>query len=102
MLHSLQPNVVTHMKVNIANYMTDLSQQYRKLSTINDAGERIAEFQVRTQKDAHVLLSPCDGCDGYEVVIGGWDNSQSVLRCAKQMSHFASAQVKLFWSFDEI
>ena len=41
------------------------------------------EFHVRAAAEARVLLAPCDGCDGYEVVIGGWNNSQSVIRHAK-------------------
>ena len=41
------------------------------------------EFHVRAAAEARVLLAPCEGCDGYEVVIGGWNNSQSVIRHAK-------------------
>ena len=36
---------------------------------------------VKGFSDAHILLSPCDGCGkGYEIVIGGWNNNRSVIR----------------------
>ena len=34
----------------------------------------VLEFSVKASSDAHILLAPCDGCDGYEVVIGGRNN----------------------------
>ena len=39
---------------------------------------------MKTTSDAHVLLSPCKGCNGYEVVIGGWNNRKSIIREKKQ------------------
>ena len=44
----------------------------------------VLEFQVKTTTDAHVLLSSCERRDGYEVVIGGWSNTKSVIREKKQ------------------
>ena len=46
--------------------------------------EKLLKFQVKGSNDAHVLFSACDGCDGYEIVIGGWTNTQSVIRQSKQ------------------
>ena len=34
--------------------------------------------------DARILYSNCPTCDGYEIVIGGWENTQSALRERKQ------------------
>ena len=46
--------------------------------------EKLVEFQVKSTSDATILLSSCDGCDGYEVVIGGWSNTKSIIREGKQ------------------
>ena len=35
---------------------------------------------MKGKTDVHVLFSACDGCDGFEIVIGGWDNSKSMIR----------------------
>ena len=47
----------------------------------------LVEFQVKTDSDACILLAPCDECDGYEIVIGGWNNRQSVIRDKKGKPH---------------
>ena len=39
----------------------------------------VLEFSVKASSDAHILLAPCDGCDGYEVVIGGRSNGLSIV-----------------------
>jgi len=43
-------------------------------------------FEVKGTNDAHILLSPCSDCDGYEIVIGGWNNTRSAIRDGKQKS----------------
>ena len=41
-------------------------------------------FGVKGKSDAHILFSNCPNCDGYEIVIGGSGNTQSMLREGKQ------------------
>ena len=33
------------------------------------------------------MIAPEDGAEGYEIVFGGWGNTQSVLRDGKQKPH---------------
>ena len=58
-------------------------------------GEKLLEFQIKTTSNAVILLSPCEGCDGYEIVIGGWENTQSVIRDGKQSENHAVTEVGL-------
>ena len=41
-------------------------------------------FEARGSTDVHVLFSFCDGCDGFEIVLGGWGNQYSIIRGYKQ------------------
>ena len=41
-------------------------------------------FEARGSNDVQVLFSFCHGCDGFEIVIGGWSNTYSVIREFKQ------------------
>ena len=50
---------------------------------------------MKTTSDAHIMLSPCYGCDGYEVVIGGWRNSKSVIRDKRGKPHLGCAATKV-------
>ena len=54
---------------------------------LNNSGNKVVQFQVKTDSDACILLAPCDECDGYEIVIGGWNNRQSVIRDKKGKPH---------------
>ena len=40
----------------------------------------ISIFAVRGDRDANIMFCPCDGCDGYRVLIGGWANQKSFIR----------------------
>ena len=44
----------------------------------------ILRFRVKSATDAVILLAGCEHCDGHEIVIGGWDNTKSVIRMKKQ------------------
>ena len=35
---------------------------------------------MKGDRDANIMFSPCDGCDGYRILLGGWDNYQSFIR----------------------
>jgi len=35
---------------------------------------------VKGDRDANIMFSPCDGCDGYRILLGGWNNYQSFIR----------------------
>lgn len=52
------------------------------------------EFQVRASNDVHIALSSSNTGQGqmYEVVIGGWGNTQSVIRTCGQCAHVAEVQ----------
>ena len=50
-------------------------------------------FNVKTNTDAAVLLSPCDDfCNGYEILIGGLENTLSVIR-DREGNRFTDSQV---------
>ena len=40
-------------------------------------GENLIEFQFKGKTDAIILLSSCDGCDGYKIYVGGWHGDYS-------------------------
>ena len=63
-------------------------------------------FQVQAQAEAHVLLSshPSEqsGASVYETVLGGWGNTQSVIRKAKQGMPSESASTPGVLSEEEL
>ena len=42
------------------------------------------EFRVKTTANAAILLAPCRGCDGYEIVLGMRGDTVSVIRERKR------------------
>ena len=53
----------------------------------------LLEFQVKTASDAHILLAPCFQCDGYEINLGAWRDTASIIRSAKQKQTVAVIRV---------
>ena len=57
------------------------------------------KFQIKTRGGsyggggAQILLSSCDGCDGYLIIIGGWQNNWSVIRHTKGGSNLVEQRV---------
>jgi len=51
-------------------------------------------FKVKTKTDAHVLLSQKSGADGHLIAIGGWTNTQSVIRDTKSKPYPGYAVTK--------
>ncbi|KAJ8039556.1 C3 and PZP-like alpha-2-macroglobulin domain-containing protein 8 [Holothuria leucospilota] len=90
-------------------YNTDTTYYYRYLESplVNN----LIEFEAKANNDVHIALSPSQSSsDLYEIVIGGWENTQSVIRRCKQCEnqvtvstiHYLSAnEYRRFWiTFD--
>lgn len=60
-------------------------------------------FKVRSPNDAHLALSPTgeEGDPMYEVFLGGWSNSKSVIRKNRQMPDVAEADTLNILSSEE-
>ena len=51
----------------------------------NEQNDKLIFFSLaRGNSDAHILFSSCDGCDGYEIVIGAFENKDWLIREEKQ------------------
>ncbi|XP_045191095.1 uncharacterized protein LOC123547911 [Mercenaria mercenaria] len=64
------------------HYLHDLGVDVTKTSSVT--------FAVKACNDAHIALSKTKGLDSsdtYEIVIGGWSDSESVIRDCKQCAH---------------
>ena len=35
---------------------------------------------VKGDRDANIMFTPCNGCQGYRVLLGGWANQKSFIR----------------------
>ena len=86
-------------------YDTDTTYYYRYLEI--PTGTRRIEFEAKANNDVHIALSPSESSsDLYEIVIGGWGNTRSVIRRCKQCEahttvetdHYLSAsEFRMFW-----
>lgn len=69
------------------HYLHDLGLDVTTTSSVT--------FTVKACNDAHIALSSVKGDDSkdtYEIVIGGWWDSQSVIRDCKQCAHMAEVR----------
>ena len=55
------------------------------------------ETSAAAEESLMILLSECDGCDGMEIVIGGYDNTRCVIREKKEGPNLAEKKVIFFW-----
>ena len=60
------------------DYITETSRKYDYYNW--PATSSLLTFEAQGGDDVHVLISFCNGCDGFEIVIGGWSNTYSVIR----------------------
>ncbi|XP_077978612.1 uncharacterized protein LOC144434040 isoform X2 [Glandiceps talaboti] len=76
---------------NLKQFSTDTTYLYRYLASSSPIAR--LDFKVKARNDAHIALSagPQDMSNLYEIVIGGWANTQSVIRRSKQGDHKAVA-----------
>lgn len=77
----------------------DYKYHYMHDQGLDITGQTSIVFQVMNCNDAHVALSQTKGDDAhntYEIVLGGWGNTQSVIRDCKQCHNFATAHTNHF------
>lgn len=72
-----------------------LHSSQRVFSSLNDPKKILLQFEAKTKSDVCVLFAACGECNGYEFVIGGWDNKQSVIRQSKQYPYPGFAVTKV-------
>ena len=70
--------------VNLMQFSTNTTYLYRYLASSSPITS--VDFKAKANNDVHIALSagPQDKPALYEVVIGGWSNTKSVIRRAKQ------------------
>ncbi|XP_033127356.1 uncharacterized protein LOC117125080 [Anneissia japonica] len=81
---------------NCFYYETSINYEYQyKLPRIPNKARRI-EFSVTAKNDVHIALSAqnADINQMYEIVIGGWANTRSVVRRCKQCTNLVSVTRK--------
>merc|ERR1711953_662860 len=44
------------------------------------AGSYQLIVEVKGDRDANIMFTPCNGCQGYRVLLGGWANQKSFIR----------------------
>ena len=59
-------------------YLSETSREYDYYTW--PATSSLLTFEAQGRDDVHVLFSFCEGCDGFEIVLGGWNNQYSLIR----------------------
>ncbi|XP_048247355.1 uncharacterized protein LOC124145114 [Haliotis rufescens] len=83
---ALVPSVTNGICLPYVELATTTTHNYQSLSEQGvdlAPGTTSFKFKVRASNDAHLVLLQADGVtdeNAYEVVIGGWNNTQSVIR----------------------
>ncbi|KAJ8041524.1 C3 and PZP-like alpha-2-macroglobulin domain-containing protein 8 [Holothuria leucospilota] len=81
-------------------YDTDTSYYYRYLEL--PVGISHIQFEAKANNDVHIALSPSENSsDLYEIVIGGWKNTKSVIRRCKQCINLVSELTNRYLSANE-
>lgn len=65
--------------------------------SLPEAGRGVLTFTAHAQSDVHIVLStqPGGGGDKYEIVVGGWGNTRTVIRRGVQGPELAAADLGL-------
>lgn len=81
-------------------YNTDTTYYYRYLQI--PLVTNLIEFEAKANNDVHIALSPSQSSsDLYEIVIGGWRNTQSVIRRCKQCENQVTVSTTNYLSANE-
>jgi len=89
--------------VNYINMPIELQTEDRLEYTFFPNSSGLLQFRVRTPNDAHIALSPSasEATPMYEIFIGGWGNSKSIIRKNRTKPDVAESSTPGFLNPDE-